>query len=107
MFFSNKNLECFRASFSHSLILFSRTAAYAHGACTYCARSFVEISNAREVKALLMEMSILPIPRTVHPGMRNKVAAFVDNRNVHGLLDFSSLLFGSGDSLTCFSQGHQ
>jgi hypothetical protein len=33
-------------------------------------------------------------PGTVHAGMRNTVAAFVDNRNVHELLDFSGLLFG-------------
>ena len=38
--------------------------------------------------------------------MRTKVAAFVDNRNVHGLLDFNGLLFGSGDYLTWLPQCH-
>ena len=38
--------------------------------------------------------------------MRTKVAAFVDNRDVHGLLDFRSLLFSSCNYLACFPQGH-
>src|SRR5271154_4808816 len=34
-------------------------------------------------------------PGAVHADMGNKIAAFVDDRNIHGLSDFSSLLFGS------------
>jgi hypothetical protein len=36
--------------------------------------------------------------------MGNKVAAFVDNRNVHWLADFCRFLFGGCDNPACFIQ---
>jgi len=36
--------------------------------------------------------------------MGNKVAAFVNDRNVHGMFDFNSLLFGGCDDSACFLQ---
>src|SRR6266851_5323428 len=43
-------------------------------------------------------------PGTVHANVGNKVAPFVDDRNVHGMSDFTSLPFGGLNDFTCFLQ---
>jgi len=43
-------------------------------------------------------------PGAVHADMRNQVAAFVDDSNVHGLSDLTSLPFRGLNDSTCFLQ---
>src|ERR1700688_2754813 len=43
-------------------------------------------------------------PGPIHADMGNKIPAFVDNRDVHRLSDFSRFLFSGFDNLACFLQ---
>src|SRR5271168_955080 len=43
-------------------------------------------------------------PGPIHADMGNKVAAFIDNRDVHGLVDFNRFVFRGADNLACFLQ---
>jgi hypothetical protein len=42
-----------------------------------------------------------PNPRTIHPDMRNQIAARVYYRDIHRLLNFPSFLFGGGNDSPC------
>src|SRR5450631_2692318 len=43
-------------------------------------------------------------PGPIHADMGNKISAFIDNRDVHRLSDFSRFLFSGFDNLACFLQ---
>src|SRR5271154_1666794 len=134
---SFKNLECFRPSFRHSVILVSGTAAHAHAADHVSAAPqrnaagehhhppLVGHVDAEELPArlrILREILRRNIegagsvrlvnrdidatdPGAVHADMGNKVAALVDDGDVHGLSDFTSLPFRGLNYSTRFFQG--
>jgi hypothetical protein len=72
--------------------------------CEYCARSFVRNIERARSEGLVNRDFDAADPGTVHADMRNKVGAFVDDYNVHGLFDFNSVLFGGCNDPNCFLQ---
>src|SRR5216683_6761081 len=74
--------------------------------CECWARSFVAISKARDVNALLIEMSMLPIQAPSMRTWETRLPAFVDHGDVHRLFDFERLLFGGCNDLSCFFERH-
>ncbi len=64
----------------------------------------VEIIERAGGKCLVDRYVDAADPGPIHADMGHKIAAFVDNRDVHGLADFSRSLFSGVDNLACFLQ---